>query len=115
GFLLHRGDDPTAFHAEDTCPHCRRPGALKDRRKADKWDIVLVQRLRDAEGQKKVVIDLPTKRDKNAAKVAKVELPESLKQEIPPGVETSRLARAGFKTWADLYPARQLRVLLFAA
>jgi adenine-specific DNA methylase len=115
GFLLQRGNQPTAYYTGDTCPHCRRPGALKDRRKADKWDLVLVQRLRELDGRKKVIIDLPTKRDREAADVPDLQVSDSLRQEIPAGMETSRLARAGFKTWADLYPARQLHVLLSAA
>jgi adenine-specific DNA methylase len=115
GFLLHRGNHPTTYYAEDNCPHCRNPGALRDRKRAHNWDLVLVQRLREADGRKKLVIELPTTRDRETAEVPDLELPNSLAQEIPVGIETSRLVRAGFSIWADLYPARQLHVLLSAA
>ena len=65
--------------------------------------------------RKKVVLDLPTKGDRETADLLDPELPESLMHVIPPGIETSRLTNAGFKTWGDLYPARQLHVLLSAA
>lgn len=115
GFLLHRGDEPSTYYTADTCPHCRHHGALKDRGQADSWEVVLVQRVREGKGWKKVVIDLPTKRDRDAADAITLERPQSLRQEIPAGIETSRLARAGFKTWSDLYPTRQLHVLMSAA
>jgi adenine-specific DNA methylase len=42
-------------------------------------------------------------------------LPPALREQIPVGIETRVLRRAGFRRWSDLFPARQLTVLLRAA
>jgi SAM-dependent methyltransferase len=43
------------------------------------------------------------------------EVPAGLREPIPSGLETRRLHRGGLRSWADLYPPRQLDSLLAAA
>ena len=113
GYLTHRGDDEAASYSRGVCPHCRHPGGMTARR-AKRWELVLVQRVHQIDGRQKVVLDWPAAEDRAAAEV-KLALPDALAKPIPDGVETARLVRAGFETWGDLYPTRQLHVLLSAA
>jgi putative DNA methylase len=75
------------------------------------WRPVLVQRRRDGA----VEIARPTAAEREAAQIEPPQLPASLRGEIPIGLETARLRRAGFRRWADLYPPRQLHSILTAA
>jgi adenine-specific DNA methylase len=80
------------------------------------WALILVQRLCIIDGKKVTHISPPTRGDSATSVVrAGTKLPDALTQPIPDGIETSRLIRAGFNCWADLYPARQLEVLLAAS
>jgi putative DNA methylase len=99
-----------------SCPHpgCRHETAAFSDRPA--WLPVLVQRTcRNAQDRHVVHLDRPTGREITQATLPAPEVPEPLAAMIPAGVETRRLARAGFETWADLYPPRQLATLLTAA
>jgi 16S rRNA G966 N2-methylase RsmD len=75
------------------------------------WVPVLVQRLCGTDAH----IARPTEAEVAAAAGAMRELPAALRAEIPLGLETRRLHRAGLRSWADLYPPRQLRSMLTAA
>lgn len=75
------------------------------------WQMALVQRLED----KRTRIERPSQADLERAAVDVVALPESLRGEIPAGLETRRLRRAGITRWSDLYPLRQLRSMLRAS
>lgn len=75
------------------------------------WRPVLVQRLCGAVAH----IERPT-----VAELATIEgvrmpdVPASLRAEIPLGLETRRLRRAGITRWSDLYPPGQLNAMLAA-
>jgi putative DNA methylase len=75
------------------------------------WVPVLVQRLCGAGAH----ISRPTEAEIAAARCKAPELPDALEAEIPFGLETRRLHRAGLQRWADLYPPRQLRSMLAAS
>jgi putative DNA methylase len=75
------------------------------------WVPVLVQRLCSG----KAHISRPTESEIAAACCEPPDLPDALEAEIPFGLETRRLHRAGLNRWADLYPPRQLRSLLAAS
>lgn len=76
-----------------------------------RWQPVLVQRLE--RGQ--VCIERATEADVAAALAGSPDPPEALRAEIPSGLETRRLHRAGITHWIDLYPPRQLESMLLAA
>jgi putative DNA methylase len=76
-----------------------------------RWQMVLVQRLSGSQA----TIERPTKTDLEAAMVELPRLPKPLGRDIPDGLETRRLRRAGIETWQDLYPPRQLVSLLRAS
>lgn len=79
------------------------------------WRVVLIQRLLSAD--KKSEIEFINPRDCDLLKADCVDalcVPAALQTRIPIGLETARLHKFGFSTWADLYPRRQLAVLLEA-
>lgn len=61
-----------------------------------------------------VYLDHPTDAEKARTRRSSP-LATSLAARIPRGHETNKLRRAGFGTWASLYPSRQLDVLIRAA
>lgn len=74
------------------------------------WEPVLVQRVCST-GQGTVGhFDIPTTSEGKSPSMPAV--PAALAEEIPNGIETSLLRRAGFQQWTDAYPSRQLRTLL---
>ena len=75
------------------------------------WQMALVQRLRGT----KATIELPDASDLDAASIEPPTLPGPLGREIPDGLETRRLRRAGMTRWQDLYPPRQLTSMLRAS
>jgi putative DNA methylase len=112
GSLLERKSTPSRWFLQSSCSHCgaaRTSFALQD----IAWQCVLVHWVRTQDRVRffSAAEPLPTltntKRDDD--------LPRSLLDRIPVGIETSRLLRAGFGRWCDLYPHRQLNVLLSAA
>jgi len=78
------------------------------------WKPVLVQRSCRDETRSFVHFDLPTKNELVGQKDV-LTLPAAITKDIPEGVETSILRRAGFQRWCDLYPGRQLTTLFAAA
>jgi SAM-dependent methyltransferase len=77
-----------------------------------RWQPVLVQRLCGTVAH----IERPTTAERTVIAAAGTDdLPASLTAEIPPGLETQRLRRAGIRRWSDLYPPRQLDAMLTAA
>jgi putative DNA methylase len=116
------------------CSHCRStlsapslsqlPGGRFHCRSADcgkefpafaahfRWHPVLVQRLCGTVAH----IERPTAAEWAAIESAAAgDVPASLTAEIPQGLETQRLRRAGISRWSDLYPSRQLDAMLTAA
>lgn len=76
---------------------------------APAWRCVLVQRACPGDT---VHLDRPTATELRAAVACGPRsVPEPLNEEIPPGLETRALKRAGLVRWSDLYTTRQLRVL----
>ncbi len=76
------------------------------------WRPVLVQRLC---GGDNLHFAAPTTAEIEQATAPRPSgLPAPLEEEIPLGVETARLRRAGLLHWRDLYPPRQLQLLLAA-
>jgi putative DNA methylase len=75
------------------------------------WVPVLVQRLCGTVAH----FDRPSEAEIALATGEPPELPAPLLAEIPFGLETRRLRRAGLRRWADLYPPRQLRSMLAAS
>jgi hypothetical protein len=101
--------------SRDGCPHCGELLPVTLDQQPPVWAIVLVQR-RIEEGERSW-IEFDQARDSDLAVIAKsqtVEAPISLSHDIPLGIETAKLLRFGFRSWADLYPLRQLSVLISA-
>lgn len=100
------------------CPHA---GCGADQRAyagVARWKTVLVRRrCEDQTGSPVLHFARPLEREVEQANLRDddLRLPEQLASEIPDGVETRRLRRAGLQRWCDLYPSRQLASLLAAA
>ena len=110
---LHPANRSLMRNREQVCPHCSTRFKSFDYHAHD-WKLSLVQRkcLR-SHGSYEVHFDYPSMTDLPSAK--SYPIPESLTRPIQEGLETNILKRAGFRTWADLYPPRQIEVLLRAA
>ena len=78
------------------------------------WVLALNQRSCKADGRSLVHLDAPTATELLQADHA-VTPPSQLQEEIPDGLETAVLRRAGLTTWAALYAPRQLDTLAKAA
>lgn len=114
GAALKGGREPLLAKRRVSCAHCETeiPYAIAWSRPA-RWQPVLVQRVcRDGKNPRHH-FDSPTEIEK--ARGRRRNVPAALGGRIPKGVETRVLRRAGFRSWSDLYPARQLTVLLRAA
>jgi len=81
----------------------------------DAWRLVLLQRQCVHDGQTLVHFDRPTEADRHQAESGPNRLVPGLAEEIPVGLETRVLRRAGHRVWADLYAPRQLRAMQAAA
>jgi adenine-specific DNA methylase len=75
----------------------------------------LLQRFCAHDGLKVNHFDVPNPDDLDRSKSRAQHIPPALRERIPIGRETEVLRRTGFACWAELYPPRQLRVLLNAA
>lgn len=95
-----------------TAPMCDTTFAAFDG-KTPGWVPVLVQRFCSTEVGSISHFDTPTTGE--CAAPITPEIPPALAEPIPNGVETNLLCRAGFRRWADLYPPRQLHMLLECA
>lgn len=98
------------------CPHCHFKFRVALDHQRTEWSLVLLQRLCQEDSTPNLHFDRPREEDHVAADATyrRPNLPFSLLDEIPRGVETERLQAFGFRTWADLYPNRQLDALLRA-
>jgi len=98
-----------------SCPHCNTTiSDQKTWRMKPVWKPVLVQRSCDSKSGKVTHFEIPSRAEVIAASM-QLDVPRLLRRSIPNGRETRVLHRSGFRCWADLYPPRQLRVLLTAA
>jgi putative DNA methylase len=100
-----------------TCPHrgCRHefPAFVGQK---PQWKCVLVQRSCRAAGHQHVHLDRPTAEEEvQASDRGALTVPCALREEIPHGLETRVLRRAGVQRWEQLYTPRQLRVLAAAS
>jgi putative DNA methylase len=98
------------------CPHCDAeiPYSVAWTQRP-RWNAVLVQRACKGEPGPIRHFDWPTAADLGPQQRRREPLPASLGESIPLGLETRVLRQAGFRRWSDLYPPRQLRMLLRAA
>jgi adenine-specific DNA methylase len=76
--------------------------------------VALVQRLCTVAGSTVQHFARPTTHERELARRGARGIPDALKGKIPAGQETRVLHRTGFSRWMDLYPRRQLRVMLAA-
>lgn len=97
------------------CPHCTTEASHSVAwTRRPRWVPVLVQRKCTCDGKEQLHFDRPTTQETKAA-LKRHKAPDALEQRIPKGRETAVLLRGGFRRWSDLYPPRQLFVLLKAA
>jgi putative DNA methylase len=96
------------------CPHrsCRAVFDVFSRDPTPR--MTLVQRLCSVDGRRIQHFGPPTTEERDLAKRGTRGIPDALKEKIPAGLETRMLHRTGFSRWMDLYPRRQLRVMLAA-
>ena len=87
------------------CAHCAN-GELRP----DTWQAVLVQELCWVGEQPRARLR-PVLPGDPVDLSATGPVPPALAEAIPDGIETRRLVSNGFRSWADLYSSRQLRVL----
>lgn len=110
---LHPADGPLMRNRELTCPHCLIKFKSFDYPDYN-WKLSLVQRKCIGDrGSYSVHFDYPSESDMPSEEP--LTAPEPLLRPIQDGMETKILKRAGYRTWADLYPPRQMRALLRAA
>lgn len=76
--------------------------------------VALIQRLCSEDGRTVQHFGSPTTHEQDLAQRGTRGISDALKQKIPVGLETRVLRRAGFSRWMDLYPRRQLRVMITA-
>ncbi len=108
--------EPLFPHRRVHCPHCGREIPHKKAwARKPKWKPVLVQRRCTKDARKLIHFAVPTPREVAAALLRARSLPKPLQEVIPAGRETDVLRQGGFRRWRDLYPPRQLAVLLKAA
>jgi len=111
---LARVREPLLVQKRVRCPHCAEEVSYREAwSRKPKWKPVLVQRLCSYLGKQVVHFDEPTSRELAMA-FTRVKSPAPLREKIPIGRETAVLRRGGFRKWRDLYPSRQLKVLLKA-
>jgi len=96
------------------CPHCRTNAVTDAARRTARHEVVLVQRWREVADGPMVYFDHPTEAETSRTRRSCL-LAASLASHIPRGHETNKLRRAGLRTWASLYPSRQLEVLIRGA
>lgn len=112
---LARVREPLLDHKRVHCPHCAQEISYqKAWSRKPKWRPILIQRSCRYKGRRFVHFAVPTAREV-ASTILRVKLPRPLLDDIPWGRETRVLRRGGFRRWRDLYPPRQLAVLLAAA
>jgi putative DNA methylase len=95
------------------CPHCRGTAVSKSWPCAPEWHPLLVQEAVTERGRLRARLRPAEPGDPVHSPTASLRFPK-LQEPILPGLETRRLLNAGFRTWGDLYTARQANVLLTA-
>lgn len=109
--------DPLLPNRRATCPHgtCGHVfDAFAD--ETPVWRCALVQRSCSSHGRLHVHLDRPTDAEvQQASESNSIPNPGPLREDIPHGLETRVLRRAGLTRWEDLYPTRQLQVLAAAS
>ena len=106
-----RATDPQALYTErrvKACHNCGHEARLEQLAETGEWtwEVVLVER---ASGRLRELAEPSPAELQQAA--GEHWTPTMDLGEIPKGQETRVLLRHGFKTWADLYPARQRTVM----
>ena len=91
-----------------TCPACGHQESLEARASGGDWawELVLVERVAGARRE----LGFATPQEIEQAAPGRW-TPQRKLGRIPKSVETQVLLRHGFRTWSDLYPARQRQVL----
>lgn len=114
---LARVREPLLGRKRVHCPHCAKEISYqKAWSRKPTWRPILIQRSCTFRGRRFVHFAVPTSREvASASSLLRMKLPQPLLDEIPWGRETGVLRRGGFRRWRDLYPPRQLAVLLAAA
>jgi putative DNA methylase len=97
-----------------TCPNCARTFPAFDINHPPSWRMVLIQRSCRSDERLALHFDEPSSDDIRQAYLGPSDVPRALLEGIPVGLETEILRRAGFDSWASLYPPRQLSVMLEA-
>jgi putative DNA methylase len=110
GSLLESAGQASRWFLAANCSQCGADRNSSPIRNVS-WRSVLVQWQRLIDGRRFFGAPGTSSRDESRSEKG---IPKSLLAPIPIGVETSRLLRAGFVRWCDLYPPRQLDVLLSA-
>ncbi len=106
-----RATDPTADYTARrlaTCPYCGAKNKLEALATKGKWqwEPVLVERVKGRARE----LAVPTAAEKRQANDSRWPTEMEL-GEIPAGQETHVLLRHGFKSWNDIYPARQRHLI----
>jgi len=76
-----------------------------------RWRAVLVQEVIRVNGQRRIAIRPVDATDPVEVCKASDVFPQ-LREPIPPGLETNRLLKTGFRVWGDLYTDRQAAILM---
>ena len=99
------------------CSHCSHEIPCEDAWASKVvWKVALIQRLCMVKEREIVHFDIPQPQEAlTTGKIKYPAVPTSLRASIPRGRETDVLRKTGFTKWYELYPARQLTVLLHAA
>jgi 16S rRNA G966 N2-methylase RsmD len=111
GVRLASEDEALLPGRQATCPHGDCTASFGPFEGSARWRMVLVQRnCRDGE-LRHGHFGPPTDSEIRQASPDEFEVPMTLQEPIPAGLETRVLHRSGFEYWADLYTPRQLTVL----
>lgn len=91
-----------------TCPQCGDIESLEERAGSSglSWELVIVER---SDGKRRE-LDFPTQAEIDQA-CDQAWYPKRSLGEIPNASETRVLRRHGFRSWSDLYPARQRHIM----
>lgn len=96
------------------CPHLGCRHQFEALARTTTWAMALVQREVRSESGTAVLFDRPTSREVSQGARATPVVPTALGAQIPHGLETSVLHRAGLRTWGSLYVPRQIESLVEA-
>lgn len=97
------------------CPHHRCAHHFDALAQTTTWTMTLVQREVRSSSATGVLFDRPTPNEISQGTGEASLVPGTLAAQIPQGLETSVLLRAGLSTWESLYIPRQIESLLEAS